>query len=121
MVLSSFFACIIPTIILFTASFHACVGKWRIAVEIASSPDHKIDIFHSLKQLCKYQQAQLAYDQMNLAALGIAPVSEEEFLHEKSLDLYVRFPFDKEKVGINNTISFRCIYQFDLNSHRNRL
>ena len=45
--------------------------------------------------------------QNHLAALGIAPVSEEEFLHEKSLDLYVRFPFDKEKVGINNTISFR--------------
>ena len=38
----------------------------------------------------------MAFECMDLAALGVAPVSEQEFLQEKALDLYVRFPFDKK-------------------------
>ena len=87
----------------------ASLGKWRIAVEIASSPEHKIDIFDNLKQQGKYQQAQMAYEHMNLAALGLSPITEEEFLREKALDLYLQFPLDAKV-----TFRFRFFSCFEL-------
>ena len=66
----------------------------------------------------------MAFECMDLAALGVPPVSEQEFLQEKALDLYVRFPFDN-KVIIRNFCF--CVSHLDNAVHlftitnRNRL
>ena len=67
-------------------------------MEIASSPEHKMDVFKFLKEECKYQQAQMAFEYMNLAAFGAVPISQEEFLKEKDLDLYLKLPLNEEVI-----------------------
>ena len=79
--------------------------KWRIAVEISSSQQHKTDIFFFLMENRKFREAQEAYELMGLGAFSIPPVSQRE-LDEQALEVvstYLSLPLPFERIIMIDT------------------
>ena len=85
----------------------ASKGKWHLASQICETSSLQVELFHLLTRLGMYSEASCIFDQFNLEAQSVAPVSQDKLAQQEAEEKakYLQLPPSVKVVTVDSLSS----------------